>query len=99
MPNPKKSIVELDINGIASNDDVEIANKFKTFFIKSVEELVKNFQPVKFDDVLRELSLSFHIKEVNQKQISKVIMQLRPRIILGWTPYLLKNTVLFFKCQ
>lgn len=44
--NMRRSDVELNINGTVSNDVLEIANEFKIFFFKSVEELATNFRPV-----------------------------------------------------
>ena len=78
----KRSYVELNINGTVSNDALEIASEFNTFFTKSVEEMATNFRPIEFDDIQRDLSTSFHIKEVNQSEIGKIIKELR--IILDW---------------
>ena len=75
--NMKRSNVEFYINGTVSNDVLEIANEFNKLFTKSVEELATNFRPIDFDDIQRDLSTSFHIKEVNQSEIGKVIMELR----------------------
>lgn len=61
--------MELNINGIVSNNNVEIANEFNSFFIKSAEELAANTGPVKLEDIPSELSMSFHIKEVNYNEI------------------------------
>ena len=66
--NMKRSNVELNINGTVSNDALEIANDFNTFFTKSVEEMATNFRPIEFDDIQRDLSTSFHIKRGKSKR-------------------------------
>ena len=60
-----------------------IAHLFNTFFTKSVEELATNFQPIEFDAMQRDLSTSFHIKEVNESKIGKVIRQSKAEDYFG----------------
>jgi len=44
--NKHKKITELNINGKSITDSATIANEFNSYFVQSVEQLSKDFQPV-----------------------------------------------------
>lgn len=77
-PSQQKTIAELEVNGVISTNNSAIANELNNFFIQSVEELAKTFEPATLSQTTKsDQSDLFQIKEVSQEKVHTIINKLK----------------------
>lgn len=73
----KQGIKELNINGKNINNNAVMANELNSYFVQSVEELIKDFESKDFNNTTGVTSVdSFHITEVPETNILEIINKL-----------------------